>query len=253
MELTASTRKWAVRSAVFLALYALNAGFLAVSAQWERAAQEPWLVAIGISMFSALFGSVVAVLAGFYVVTTLVLRYTGRRLGFRWLFIGSFALLGLVCVLGAFGEVVTGLRSLTFPQASGLILSSSMTSDTSVHRDDRRNSRKRIETTYDFQVKYEYQAAGQTRVGTEYDVSSGSLDQGTVSSLVQAYPAGASVTVYYDPWNPSSAVLKPGLTANWVLLVLVGAVFMFLSWGTHTLFQRNGAKQIPGSDPASPS
>jgi hypothetical protein len=72
-------------------------------------------------------------------------------------------------------------------------------------------------------VQYNYQVMGQMLQGRK--VQPGPETGGTgAQKVVDRYPAGAQVMVYYDPQNPSNAVLERGtpgyITWLWVALIL---------------------------------
>jgi hypothetical protein len=53
--------------------------------------------------------------------------------------------------------------------------------------------------------------------------------------VTEKYPQGSSVSVRYDPDNPSNAVLKNPGSTSWYLLTLAAGAFAFAVWQTHTL------------------
>jgi hypothetical protein len=78
-------------------------------------------------------------------------------------------------------------------------------------------------------VQYTYQVMGQMLQGRK--VMPGPEVGGTgAHKVVNRYPAGAQVMVYYDPNNPSDAVLERGMPGYikwlWVALVLTD-LFLF--------------------------
>ena len=88
-------------------------------------------------------------------------------------------------------------------------------------------------TTYNYVVAYEYEVDDRTYTGDRYSLGSGSTaspqyDSPSAAQRAgkEAYPPGSEVTVYYDPANPTSTVLKPG--ANWGTYVplIMGLVFL---------------------------
>ena len=85
---------------------------------------------------------------------------------------------------------------------------------------ERRRSSKGGSTSYPV-VQYSYQAGGQPYQGRK--IAPGMEAGGSgAGSVVSRYPAGAQVMVFYDPQNPSDAVLERKAPAQWVLwLVLV--------------------------------
>jgi hypothetical protein len=85
---------------------------------------------------------------------------------------------------------------------------------------ERRRSSKGGSTSYPV-VHYSYQVNGEGYLGRK--IAPGMEVGGSgAGSVVSRYPAGAQVMVFYDPENPSDAVLERKAHAQWVLwLVLV--------------------------------
>jgi hypothetical protein len=48
---------------------------------------------------------------------------------------------------------------------------------------------------------------------------------GRAQSIVDRYPDGATVTVYYNPADPSDAVLERGNTPGIGVLYIIGGIF----------------------------
>ena len=70
-------------------------------------------------------------------------------------------------------------------------------------------------------IQYSYQVGGQAYQG--YKLAPGPQVGGTgARKVVAKYPAGAQVMVFYDPQNPSDAVLERKAPAHWLMwLILV--------------------------------
>jgi hypothetical protein len=70
-------------------------------------------------------------------------------------------------------------------------------------------------------VQYSYQVGGQTYQGGK--IAPGMEVGGSgAANVVARYPAGAQVMVFYNPQNPSEAVLESKAPAQWVMwLILV--------------------------------
>ena len=86
-------------------------------------------------------------------------------------------------------------------------------------------------------VHYTYQVMGQAHQG--HKVMPGPESGGSwAHKVVARYPAGAQVMVYYDPQNPSDALLERGMpgyiTWLWVALILtdlfLGVMGVFLAF-----------------------
>ena len=82
--------------------------------------------------------------------------------------------------------------------------------------------------TYEYRVDHQRYESERYAIGQNYIGTRGtSLEANRV--MREEYPRKEAVTVYYDPDDPASAVLKPGApqknTANWALGVIGLAVF----------------------------
>ncbi|HSO11620.1 MAG TPA: DUF3592 domain-containing protein [Anaerolineales bacterium] len=81
-------------------------------------------------------------------------------------------------------------------------------------------------------VHYTYQVMGQPHQGNK--IMPGPAVGGSgAHKVVERYPAGAQVMVYYDPDNPSDAVLERGMPGHikwlWVALILTDLFLCGLS------------------------
>lgn len=85
---------------------------------------------------------------------------------------------------------------------------------------ERRSSSEGGSTNYPV-VQYSYQVGGQPYQGMK--IAPGPEVGGTgAGKVVGRYPAGAQVMVFYNPQNPSDAVLETKAPAQWVMwLILV--------------------------------
>jgi hypothetical protein len=84
---------------------------------------------------------------------------------------------------------------------------------------DRRSSSEGGYTNYPV-VHYSYQVSGQAHQGTK--IAPGMEVGGTgAGKVVARYPAGAQVMVFYNPQNPSEAVLETKAPAQWILWLIL--------------------------------
>ena len=84
---------------------------------------------------------------------------------------------------------------------------------------ERRSSSEGGYTNYPV-VQYSYQVSGQAHQGTK--IAPGMEVGGTgAGKVVARYPAGAQVMVFYNPQNPSDAVLETKAPAQWILWLLL--------------------------------
>jgi hypothetical protein len=88
-------------------------------------------------------------------------------------------------------------------------------------------------STYRHNLSYQFSVGGMSYGSTAlgYRIHGGS--ESALKLLVEQYPAGAEVTVYYDPANPKKAVLEPGgnATQKWLCFgtIVLAMVFVFLA------------------------
>ena len=108
--------------------------------------------------------------------------------------------------------------------------------------------------SYHFEVTYNYLVNDITYISDRYSLGDGSTASSRYSTDDEAradaretYPTGSEITVYYDPADPSSAVLNPGL--NWGTLVPLLLGLFFILAGIMLLFvvRRNYKKNATSS------
>lgn len=83
---------------------------------------------------------------------------------------------------------------------------------------------------YDARINYSYEVDGKKYNSTKV-FSSGSYSGGNVTKakeLVDEFPAGKTVEVFYDPEIPDSAALKPGVSGNDILMAAFPLLFLIL-------------------------
>ena len=84
---------------------------------------------------------------------------------------------------------------------------------------ERRSSSEGGYTNYPV-VQYSYQVSGQAYQGAK--IAPGPEVGGTgAGKVVARYPAGAQVMVFYNPQNPSDAVLETKAHAQWILWLIL--------------------------------
>lgn len=85
-------------------------------------------------------------------------------------------------------------------------------------------------------VRYRFFAVGRERESDRLAFGNVEWSKSSAERIVQQYPAGSAVRVYYDPSNPDSAVLRPGLASTWKAAVvpLVTSAFLVVLGVTAT-------------------
>jgi|AMWB02.1.fsa_nt_gi hypothetical protein len=135
-------------------------------------------------------------------------------------------ILGILCIVAGALIILFGLlqarkastAKARWAEAHGQILESHLQSQRS------RSSSGISSTTYSPEVTYEYEVDGQTYTGNRLGFGSGSFSEKKAKAKIAPYPAGAAVTVHYDPAEPSNAVLETVATNKGGALVLGGAL-----------------------------
>jgi hypothetical protein len=132
---------------------------------------------------------------------------------------------GLVGVIFLIVGLITRSKTQTaksWPTAQGTIVSTELRE----HNDDDSESGSST-VLFEPVVMYSYQAMGVACSGKKIGYGTDRLDRSSAQKKINQYPAGSRVTVYYNPENPSEAVLEVNGTGSKVFLIL-GIVFLVL-------------------------
>ena len=143
-----------------------------------------------------------------------------RMLSFFW------RVLPLPCVMAGAITLFLGVRgvlkaqaSVKWPTVAGEIKTSSVESYIS-------RTRSESETTYHAKVLYEYSINGTKYNGNRVAYSDyGSSNPSHARSIVNRYPKGKTVIVYYLPDNHEESLLEPGLKGQTWLMPGIGLFF----------------------------
>lgn len=139
----------------------------------------------------------------------------------------SYLAFGIVgCVFFLMNAIFLGILVSTQRKMNAVqSWSTTMGTVTSSYLERRRSSNNSGSTNYPV-VHYTYQVGGQAYQSSK--IAPGMEVGGTgAGKVVERYPMGAQVMVFYDPQKPSDAVLERKAHAQWVLwLVLVIMDFM---------------------------
>ena len=86
-------------------------------------------------------------------------------------------------------------------------------------------------------IKYTYQVEGKEYISYNIGVnnSSANNNMSAAKDLVQEYPVGKTVDVFYDPELPDAAALKPGVRAGDI--AIAGGMLLFAIIGLLVLFR----------------
>lgn len=138
-----------------------------------------------------------------------------------------FAALGLLFAGIWVSELRQAIATRSWPQVTGRVLHARIIKS---GWSNRSRGRVAFSSVYDPLVEYEYTVNGVTYQGRRIAVGTGYSHsvRGEVERQVAPYKAGADVTVFYDPADPSQAVLEHGLAGGPILLVIAGVVFVVI-------------------------
>jgi hypothetical protein len=81
-------------------------------------------------------------------------------------------------------------------------------------------------TEYLARILYRYEVGGLTYESRQITYTGTPVSLPGVRSIVARYPIGHSVSVFYDPHSPKSAVLENTQNAMWVGVVVFGLIFV---------------------------
>ena len=132
------------------------------------------------------------------------------------LFSSVFIIVGAAVLFFGIRSVLQAHASSGWPTTTGKVISSSVDSK----RSDKGG------TTYHAAVLYEFNVSGVVHSADDVAYGQyGSSDPSYARGLVNKYPAGREVTVYYSPNNADDCVLEPGISGKAFFLPAFGAVF----------------------------
>lgn len=80
-----------------------------------------------------------------------------------------------------------------------------------------------------FEIGYLYQVGDKTYSGGTLTLGTFDESETTVQSLLEAFPVGRKITIYYDPANPQRSVVWRGKSNVALIARLVGATFAILA------------------------
>ena len=130
-----------------------------------------------------------------------------------------FIAIGLGLLRYARSVSVKAQQSLSWPSTEGVISHSAMLLQM------QQTSNSTNAATYKADVAYRYKVQGRDYSSGRITLVDFSSSAGRAQGIVNRYPDGAPVTVYYNPVDPSDAVLERGGTSGIVILYISGGAF----------------------------
>jgi hypothetical protein len=137
------------------------------------------------------------------------------RFGFSRIFPWSFILMGAIPLYFGIRGIVLARASTDWPQTVGRVVSSTLEHD--------------YEGMAYPRILYEFDLKGTRYQGDRVHYGGyRSRDDPYALRVVEQYPEGREVTVYYMPDDPEQSLLEPGIRRDAWLLPGVGAVFLII-------------------------
>ena len=134
----------------------------------------------------------------------------------------ALTVVGVLAVWGGFELRDRARRMTAWPSVRGRITSSALVKDSDPMLDG--------SPAYYPRIRYAYVVAGREYCGQRralINVGVGAALRGEARRVLGRYPVGSEVTVFYDPANPSEAILeRPGPVAGPTLLFVLGAALV---------------------------
>lgn len=144
---------------------------------------------------------------------------------------GAFALLvfliGTVQLYLCIAQSSTAILASRWPTASGKIVSSEVRED--------RGGRG---VAYFPRVRYEFTVDGKSFLGSHIHATDVAEEPSRAREMVDQYPVGQTIRVFYNPDSPTEAVLEPGL--SWHSYMWFGFSLFFTVAGAHRFLRLIG-------------
>jgi hypothetical protein len=78
-------------------------------------------------------------------------------------------------------------------------------------------------------LRYRYEVGHRSYIGFRVAFSGYGVSRSAMEQLIKPYPQGGAVTVYYNPQDPSSAVLDTTQPSDWWYWLVFGVGFLLLA------------------------
>jgi len=130
-----------------------------------------------------------------------------------------FIAIGLGMLYYARSVSAKAQQSLSWPSTEGII------SHSAVLQQMPQTANSNDAVTYKADVAYRYKVRGRDFSSERITLADFSSTTGRAQDIVNRYPDGAPITVYYNPVDPSDALLEPGGATGIRVLYLIGGIF----------------------------
>ena len=140
--------------------------------------------------------------------------------------------IGIVIALFSYSAYKTSVESNSWPTIDGVIITSQIEQQTSTSGE---GANKKTTVKSVPKIAYQYQVGGQLYKNTKISFLSSS---GNASRIVDQYPEGKTVRVYYNPDKPKQAVLVPGGPGLNVVPYFFAVVFILMGLAIATQLRK---------------
>ena len=155
---------------------------------------------------------------------------------FCWLFI----VIGLMSISAGVQSLVKSLSTKNWSLTDGVIQSAHQ----EAHPGD-------DGTTYSAEVTYTYQVSGVNYQGRKISIGQMSSSAQNVQRILDRYPGGKKVSVYYSTADPAEAVLETGIHGGTWIFFGVGTAFGLVGVLFLQVVRVAAKAQMPGAPPSS--
>lgn len=150
-------------------------------------------------------------------------------------FFGTLALLGVALAVFGVYFIWYGIEARGWPSVQGQIVATMVRSHTlgTVPRGLPADQRERARTYYP-EVTYRWSVGGQTFTGSRYALGESQEDFSERADAERAaarYPAGQAIEVFYDPADPSSAVIDRSSQSGTFVPLPLGLLMLAMGAG----------------------
>lgn len=155
---------------------------------------------------------------------------------------------GVLAVFGIYFLFISN-ESLSWSSVEGIVVSTEINN----HVTNRPNPASAAPSTfveYYISVSYKYEVEGESYFSSSYSLGEGDRASRFYSerslaeeAATELFPAGSSLTVYYDPKMPSSALLAPGWNWGTFVPLLLGIFFGGAGWFVYSLIKEPNVPQ----------
>jgi Protein of unknown function (DUF3592) len=156
------------------------------------------------------------------------------------LFCWVFILVGVTVMGAGVWTLIKSIRTEHWPVTDAVIQSAHQESHSGDHG-----------TTYSAEVTYTYQVSAANYTGRKISIGAMSSSSQYAQKILDRYPVGKKVAVYYSPTDPAEAVLETGIHGGTWICLGVGTAFGLAGLMFLQIFRAAAKAQISGALPSS--